>query len=416
MSGRERVRPRAMASRRGTAPPRAVASRRGTARAAPAARVALTTTTARATAALLALVTLTAALLATSAPAAAQVDLGFGAGAAFERYDFSDAELAGIESLSLLSFPFVGRADLTPRLRLDLNGAYAIGTLSRPGEEESSVSGPTDTELRLSYAFGADRVVVSLVALLPTGLATLSTEEADVAGAVAADVLPFRISNWGTGGGLGASTAFAVPVGAFAVGLSLGYVVTREYEPRDADPFTYRPGDQLHVRAAIDRSFGAAGKASLQLVYQHYQNDELDGANLYQSGDRLQATGSYAFAAGPRAAGIVYLGYLRRSEGEFSGITRIVPAQDLVFTGGGFRVPFGSILLAPSLDLRLVSRADGAEEGYTAAFGVAAEMAAGSVLLVPSLRGRVGNVVLSEGVESGFTGFDIGFGVRFGGF
>src|SRR5690606_15624935 len=136
----------------------------------------------------------------------------------------------------------------------------AIGTLTRPGGQDSRVAGATDTELRLSYAFGTDRVVVSAIALLPTGLGTLTTEEADAAGAFAADVLPFRVTNWGSGGGFGASTTFAAPLGGFAVGLGLGYVVAREFHLRPGDQFAYRPGNQIHVRAAIDRSFGPAGK------------------------------------------------------------------------------------------------------------------------------------------------------------
>jgi hypothetical protein len=146
-----------------------------------------------------------------------------------------------------------------------------------------------------------------------------------------------------------------------------------------------------------------------------YQDDELDGANLYRTGDRLEATGSYAFAAGARAAGIVYVGYLRRQEGEFTDEVRIVPAQDLLFGGLGFRTPVGRAVLAPSVDVRLVSRADGAEEGYIATVGASAELPAGTFTIVPSVRSRFGNAVLNTDAESAVTGFDVGVAVRFGG-
>ena len=37
------------------------------------------------------------------------------------------------------------------------------------------------------------------------------------------------------------------------------------------------------------KQLGAAAKASLQLTYLHFGQDQGDVANLYQSGDRLQA-------------------------------------------------------------------------------------------------------------------------------
>jgi hypothetical protein len=239
-------------------------------------------------------------------------------------------------------------------------------------------------------------------------------EEADVAGLIAADVLPFRITNWGTGGGFGASTSFAGGFGAFAAGLSIGYVVAREFEPLSGDDFTYRPGNQLHVRAAIDRTFGSAGKAALVLTMQRFTDDELDGGNLFRTGDRYQAVGSYAFAAGARGNGIVYAGYLHRGEGEFEDETDVLAAQGLAYGGFGLELPAGRALLQPSLDLRLLRQDDGIGQGYTAGIGGSAEVPAGTLTFIPTVRGRFGNVTLRDEAESGFTGVELGLALRFG--
>jgi hypothetical protein len=353
--------------------------------------------------------------VAAAAPLAAQPSLTrAGAGIVYESYFFSSADDIVLETLSLVTVPVGARVGLTRALALEVSSAWATASAERPDGTESTISGPTDTEVRLSYALGRDLMTVTAIALLPTGVGTLTVDEANVAGLIAADVLPFAITNWGTGGGFGASTSIARPFGEFAAGLSVGYVVAREFQPLLDDGFQYRPGSQLHVRAALDRTFGSAGKAALVLTMQRFASDEIDGANLFQTGNRYQAIGSYAFAAGARASGIVYAGYLRRDEGEFEEDPRPFPAQDLVFGGVGLEWPVGRVLLQPAVDLRLLRRDDGTGQGYTAAVGGSAELVAGSMTFVPMVRGRFGNVLLRENAESGFTGVELGLALRFG--
>lgn len=361
-------------------------------------------------------VLLAGALLATaSSPALAQPNLArVGAGVTYESYFFSSADAVSLESLSLLTIPVGARVALTRALDLEVASAWASATAERPDGSSSDVTGPTDTELRLRASFARGALTITGIALLPTGSEALTLDEVDIAGLIAADVLPFRISNWGTGGGFGASTAVAHGFGDFAAGLSVGYVVAREFEPLSDDDFTYRPGNQLHVRAALDRTFGSAGKAALVLTMQRFASDELDGGNLFQTGDRYQAVGSYAFAAGARGNAIVYAGYLHRGEGEFEDDPEVLPAEGLAFGGFGLELPAGRMLLQPSVDLRLLRRDDGAGQGYTAGIGGSAEVPAGSITFIPTVRGRFGNVMLRSDAESGFTGVELGLALRFG--
>src|SRR4029079_18986843 len=135
-----------------------------------------------------------------------------------------------------------------------------------------------------------------------------------------------------------------------------GYVVARKYEPLSATTFAYRPGNQLQLRAVADRTVGSAAKASLQLTYLHFGQDQGDGTNLYQSGDRIQAVGSLAFAAGTNSTGIVYAGYLRRQQGQYTAVVRVTPSQDLIYGGTALRRPVGAtgVILVPSIDARIL--------------------------------------------------------------
>jgi hypothetical protein len=335
-----------------------------------------------------------------------------GAGVAFETYRFSDDERIDIQSLTLLSFPFGAAVALSRRVELQVTGAWARGELSRPDGSSATISGLTDTDVRLSATLGRDVVTITAIAQLPTGVSELTTDEADAAGMFAADVLPFRITNWGAGGGIGLSTALAQPVGEFAVGLSLGYVVAREFEPV-ADDFQYRPGSQLHVRAAIDRTFGTSAKGALSITYQRFGEDQADGENLFQTGDRIQGLASWSFIAGDLGSGVVYAGYLHRSEGEYLDFDELEPAQRLVFGGVGARLPMGTSVIMPALDMRLHGGDEGAGSGYTLGLGGSVEVPMGWAVLIPTLRGRFGNVELSSGLDSGFTGGEVGLTVRF---
>jgi hypothetical protein len=279
---------------------------------------------------------------------------------------------------------------------------------------ERTLSGPIDTEVRLTAALMQDRMRISAVGLIPTGKSQLTPDELDVAGVVAADLLPFAISNWGSGGGIGLSAAAALPASEdMTVGLSAGYVLAREFEPVADNDFAYRPGNQLQIRAALDQTFGVSGKASVSLTFLKYSADQGSGANLFQAGNRLQALASYAFAAGANATGLIYAGYLRRQEGEYTTVTLVTPAQNLIFGGVGARVPMGRSVLQPALDLRILgSSEDGVDQGYTLSAGASVEVPLGRALLVPLARARFGTLTVRSGESSGFTGFELGFSIR----
>jgi hypothetical protein len=358
----------------------------------------------------------TATLVIVLLPADATAQVGqpqVGTGARLETYSFATPAAVDFDRVELLTVPVLGRVWLTRNVELRVSSAFARATVQRRDNSEATLSGPTDTEVGLTVAFARDRLRLGVVGVLPTGKAELTAEEMDVAGLIAADVLPFAISSWGSGGGVGVNAAVAVPLDpATSVGLSAGYVVAREYEPLGVESFAYRPGNQLHVRAALDRTFGGAGKGSLQLVYQQFATDESAGANLYQAGDRLQAAGSFAFAAGARGSGLVYAGYLRRQRGRYTDVVRVTPAQDLVYGGAAMRHPLGRVVLVPLADVRVIGNEDGINKGHTIAAGAGVEVPVGAFEVVPLARARFGSLTVRTDQQSSFTGMELGLTLR----
>lgn len=349
-------------------------------------------------------------------PGAARAQVAGASGASgvrFESYSFASPDSVDIKSVSLLTIPIAARARLAHNVEFSVDGAYATATLTRPGAQQEKLSGLTDTDVRLTYSLAADRIRLSAVGVVPTGKSELTATQMDLAGVIAADLLPFAISHWGSGGGVGVNAAFAAPVNeTTTLGVSGGYIVAREYSPLSQSTFAYRPGNQLQFRGAADHTFGSSAKGSLQVTYMHFGQDQSAGTNLYQAGDRLQGVGSLAFASGTTGTGIVYLGYLRRQQGQYTNVVTVTPAQDLVYAGTAFRQPVGGAVLVPSVELRVLGNQAGVEQGTNIAAGTGLELNAGSVVLVPSARLRFGTLTVRAGQKSGFTGLEAGFTLR----
>jgi hypothetical protein len=337
-----------------------------------------------------------------------------GAGVRMESYAFADAERVGIDQVRLFTVPLAAEARVAGRVRLGIAGSFASAALRRADGTESTLAGLTDAEVRLSVPLAGDWMTLTGVAVLPTGKERLSAEEMEVAAVIASDLLPFGISHWGSGGGIGANLTLARRFGAVGLGVSGGYRASREYQAFEGGGPGYRPGDETFLRFAVDGSIGS-GKATLQASAHRYAHDRLDGGNLYRSGDRYQLIGSYAFAGGRRASGVVYAGVLHRENGaSLAEPADDVPSQDLFLAGAGARVGIGRGALLPSVDARVFRSADGVGQGYGVGVGASAEVPAGALVLVPSARLRLGNVLVRDDSRSAFTGTELGLTLRRG--
>jgi len=339
-----------------------------------------------------------------------------GGGAVFEVYRFNDPGAAGLEQLSLLTIPVAVSAALAPGVGLDVVGTFARGSLRHADGSESVLTGLTDTQVALNATVLPGLFTVGVIGFLPTGKQKQTESEAEVAGAISADLLPFRISNWGTGGGLGLSGSVTHSTGQVGVGVSASYVLGREFDLFASD-FAYRPGNQLVVRAALDAVVAPASKLAVQLALQHASEDRVNGSNMFRPGSRVLGMVSYDFPAGAAGSAIVYGGVYHRSAGTYLLESALsAPSENLMLAGGGLRLPLAGVVLQPSVDLRVLRRGDGTDQGFGLGAGTSLEWKrASGVTWVPLVRARFGNVLVREGVESTYTGIDAGLLIRFGG-
>lgn len=357
------------------------------------------------------------ALSAVSLPAQSS-DAGVGGGVRLQELNFDDTADPGIDRLSLLTVPVAARARLADGLSLEVGGYWARGELTFGDGSKSTVAGWTDTRVTASYRFRGESssVTVSAIGSLPTGLSSYDVGELAVAGAVSADLLPLTISNWGTGGGAGVRASASGDLGAVGAVVSVGYFRSGEFDPVPGELTAYRPGDNVSARAAMDVAVGSAGKLGFQVSGQIYGDDQLDGENLFRSGNRYEAIGNYSFPLAD-GTGFVYGGYHRREAGAHLSRLNPTTSQDILVTGGGVRMRVGSVLLQPTVDARLLSRGDAADGSGTnrlVRFGLRADWETGPLTVSPLLRGYVGSVAVRADRSTGFTGFDGGLRLSLG--
>ncbi len=166
----------------------------------------------------------------------------FGAGLVFDRV----SEMTVPVGLSY-DFGRLGNIALSSGYAsVDLRSADAIKLANQ------KLSGPLDTEARLSLNVMQGRVVALLTGALPTGTKTVQQEELSVLGAISSDVVGFAASNLGSGGNLGGGFAAALPLGRWAAGLGATFRQPMSYRPVLGEDDQLKPGTEVRLRAGIE--------------------------------------------------------------------------------------------------------------------------------------------------------------------
>lgn len=345
-------------------------------------------------------------------PSLEAMEVTAGTGATFQGFVFSDEERTGVRAISLFSVPVGARAALGDRAQVELRSHWAQGWMQRADDSEATIQGPTDTQLRASLELIPGIVTVTGFAVFPTGVDAHSLEELELAGAMASDLLPFRISHWGAGGGGGAAVAFLRSFGRTGLGADVGIMRRGEFDLGDDVAGGFRPGDEFRASVVLDRLVGPAGKLTLRLDGRFFGDSELEGENVFRSGDRIGATGSYSFPVGPGASAVMYGGYRHRTEGVFLLELEGRPAQGVALAGGALRTPGMGGVLTPSVAVRALRRDDGLDQGYVVGLGGGGEWGTRGATLLPSLRFHFGSILVTEETSSGFVGVDLSLQVR----
>lgn len=345
-----------------------------------------------------------------------------GVGAHFQGYNFNEA--LGADVANLLLFPVAYRLPLGDRFRADVYAAWGRGAVER-GSRVFKLDGFVDTRVRASFQLSS-WAVATFAVNLPTGNAEHDGEEALVASVLSTDILGFREANFGTGTAFTGGLATVRRAGPWSLGLAGSYRMSSEFEPRADTTLNYEPGNEIRVRAALDRTVGEDGKLTLGFTFQNFDVDQVSGRNLFQAGNRFRGDLTYNFRYGRSTWGAYAADIYREqgdatldlvnSQGDVVGDTLITTGtQNLFVVGLAGSVPLaGTYRLRPSVDLKVQSREDGQGSGWVMGLGGDIPLRLfGRYDLFPRARFLVGQMEDAQGLSRGLWGGEAGLTLRY---
>jgi len=357
-----------------------------------------------------------------AAPAAAQTGTSLASGVVFQGYNFGEG--LGLENATLLMVPVAFEQPVGSRLTLDLYTAYARGAV-QTDSTSFDLSGMVDTRVRASWT-ATPWAVVTLGLNLPTGATEHSPEEAAVAATLSSELLGFREATWGLGFGATTGLATAFRAGQWGVGLAGSYRMADEFEPRSDLDATYAPGDEVRVRLALDRNLGA-NKLTAGVTFQNFSQDQLDGRNLFQAGNRWRGDLTDSFRTSRTAVWTAYLTDVWRERGDIfislvddqgqfvrDSVSQ-TGSQNLLVAGVAGSMRLGAMTVRPALDARVQSTEGAGGGGWLVGGGADVPHRVGSFELVPAARLLLGKVDAAGGEDSpGLWGGELGLTLRWG--
>ncbi|MFI5281407.1 MAG: hypothetical protein ACHQU1_13000, partial [Gemmatimonadales bacterium] len=226
---------------------------------------------------------LVATLAAASAgPALAQTRVDAQAGVEYRSVSYGSG--LGYSALKELAIPVGFAVPFGSRFNLDA-GTYYVSAARTDASGQQTINGLTDLIIRGAYQVKPDVAVFTFAVSVPTGQKTLSGTQRQIASAMATDLVPFPVTNFGTGFSVTTGLAWATPVGPWALGLAGSFRYNASYQATTDTNLMLKPGAEMRFRIGADRIVGQ-GRLSLGLTYSSFANDEF-GAASQSPGTRL---------------------------------------------------------------------------------------------------------------------------------
>lgn len=298
--------------------------------------------------------------------------------------------------ISELVVPVAAVFRATDKLSFDIATAYARAVNEATGAPESRIAGVTDTQLRASWIFGEDALVLTGGVNLPTGQSTATESQFRAAGQIGNDFLLFPISSMGSGLAATGGAALARSLGSWNVGAGASFRYASEYTPYEFGGVRarYQPGSEYRLRLGADRTIGA-GRFWLGATYSAFGDDQ-SGGQSFNTGNRVIVQTAYDNAVGASRLTVVAWG-LRRTSGTHADGTK-APAENIVDANVSVAIPVGALSVEPNVEGRFLTRATDAvtppsgRRGNMGSAGLRARWVAGGVEIAPGASYSIGRL------------------------
>lgn len=337
-----------------------------------------------------------AALLAAALPARAQSRVDAQAGAEFRTVSYGPG--LGYSSLKEFAVPVGFAFPVGSRLSLDAGTYYVSAQLTDATGSQQTINGLTDVIIRGNYQLKQDVAVFTFAVSLPTGQKTLNGSQRQISSAMATDLIPYPVTNFGTGFSVTSGLAWATPVGPWALGLAGSFRYNASYQALADTNLTLKPGAEMRLRLGADRIVGQ-GRLSLGLTYSTFANDEF-GSQSQSPGTRLIPQFSWSTPLGLNNSLVFYGWDVYRNVDESAQINAGVK-QNTIALGAMASLKSGARnSLRPQLELRKGWQGPGGlhNQGTLVGLALRYQMATSERMTVtPGLRLDLGSVATTQG-------------------
>ncbi|HEY2806848.1 MAG TPA: hypothetical protein VGI92_13395 [Gemmatimonadales bacterium] len=306
---------------------------------------------------------------------------------------------SSVSSVNEIAVPLGISMPLGSRVNFDV-GTYFVRAERKAIDSTSTISGLTDLVLRSAFQIKPDAAIFTLAVNVPTGKHQLNNQQNLLAGNVATDLIPFPVSNFGSGFSVTSGLALAKPIGPWAMGLAGSFRYSGSYQPFTApnDTSMLKPGGEVRFRLGADRIVGQ-GRMSLGFTYSTFSNDEYAGVQ-HSPGTRIIPQASWNFPVGRNSLALYAWDVYRSADS--SAVSAKVNANT-VSGGALFAVPMGRNSLRPQIEFRQ-SSGDVNTKGTLIGFGLRYAIVGARMTLTPGLRYDIASGVGSSNVS--LTGFN----------
>lgn len=305
-----------------------------------------------------------------------------------------------------LAIPVAVMIPITSNIGFDLATAFA-NVMVETGDDESELSGLTDTQLRLNYTLGTDAVVVTAGLNLPTGQYEVDQDKIAAAGQIGNDFLAFPVSSFGNGLAGTGGVALARSFGGVNLGVGGSFRKSWEFGAygSDANALRFEPANEIRLRGGID-GFALGGRLMAGVVYSMFGEDGCEGCEAgtsrttYSTGNRIILQAAADIPAG-LANLFLSTWYLNRAEGEQIGGP--APPETIMNVQAALGLNLGLMFLEPSIEFRRAT-SDGDAAGTLTFFGLRTRFGMGPLEVSPSVAFGTGKLDLAGADITGFKG------------
>ena len=335
------------------------------------------------------------------------LDIGIRVAPQFHQYKIDAPSNLTISEFAVPVFAIV---PITSRLSFDVGSSFTQAKVEQTGTTKttSTISGPTDTQIRGNLVLGNDFVVLTGGVNLPTGKSTVATDQRVAAGLIGSDFLAFPIAQMGTGFGGTGGIAMAIPIGGdwnFGVGASVRH--SAQYDPFDlagVQVLHYQPGNEYRVRGGLDHAVGT-GRFTLGVTYSTFGDDNL-GGSIYNTGNRYLAQLDLNDSFGPGRVSLTGWN-LFRTRGTLAD-SSVIDKEDIAAGTLAYGISVGDVVFEPNVEGRTWYQ-PGSSTSYLATFGLRVAFNLGGLAVVPSGGFSVGQLASQTGTAGSQTATLTGF-------